>query len=345
MEEEIRLAIEKTISGESLEEDEAKRVALGILSEDINDILISALLVSLKAKGESPEEIEGFASAMLEVRVPVDVEIDRLVDTCGTGGDKKRTFNISTAAGIIAAACGVPIAKHGNRSVSSGCGSADVLEELGVNINLGPLEVADCIRNVGIGFMFAPAFHPAMRRVMQVRKSLGFPTIFNILGPLSNPARVRRQVLGVNKREMGSVIAEALRGLGCVRAFILHGLDGMDEFTLCDKTIVCEIGPSGVSEYELSPESMGLKRRDPSELTGGNAKENARIICEILGGKEGAPLEAAVANAAFALLAGGVTKTLEEGIERAKLAVESGKASIVLQNLIEFSRSCSSHVS
>ena len=341
----LKEALEKLASGRHLEREEARRAALDILSGEVPESLIGGLLVALKCNGETAEEIAGFAQGMREVKVAISPRAGMLVDTCGTGGDGKGTFNISTAAGIIAAACGVPVAKHGNRGVSSGCGSADVFEALGVDIQMAPERVSECIERVGMGFMFAPGFHPATKRVMGARKALGVPTIFNILGPLTNPAGARAQVVGVNRRELVGLMGRVLVELGCERGFVLHGTDGMDEFTLSARTLVCEVDSGSVSEYELAPEDLGLSRCAASELTGGSAGENAAIVREVLAGRGGPRLDVCVANAGFAVLAGGEAGSLQDGVRAARLAVETGGAARVLDRLVEFSRNGGNGVS
>jgi anthranilate synthase/phosphoribosyltransferase len=335
--EELRDALGKLAAGGHLDRYEARHAALAMLAGDAPDAVIAAILIALKVNGETGEEIAGFAEAMREVKVSLSPKAERLVDTCGTGGDGMRTFNISTTAGIIAAACGVSVAKHGNRSVSSRCGSADVLEALGVDIGMSPDRVCECIDSVGIGFMFAPAFHPAMKRVMETRKQLAMPTIFNILGPLVNPAGARAQVLGVNRADLVPVVGRVLAELGCERGFVLHGMDGMDEFTLTRETAVCEVRSGSALGYVLTPEDLGLSRRSPELFAGGNVRENARITREVIAGREGPHLEMSVANAAFAIIAGGASESLREGLAMARSAVEEGRAARVLERLIEFS--------
>lgn len=330
-------AIDKLAAGGHLDRDEARRAAETILGSEVPDAAIAGLLVALKCRGETVEEIAGFSEGMRSACLSISPDVGTLVDTCGTGGDGRGTFNISTTAGIIAAACGVSVAKHGNRGISSRCGSADVLEALGVDIAMEPEEVRRCIEEVGIGFMFAPAFHPAMKRVMDARKALGVPTIFNILGPLGNPAGARRQVLGVNRRELLDLMGGVLRELGCEKAFVLHGADGMDEFTLTDETMVCEVGGGSVREYALAPEDLGLPRCTLEDLAGGDAVEGAGIVRDVLAGNGGPRLDISIANASFALVAGGASGSLAEGVEAARRAVESGEAALVLERLVEFS--------
>lgn len=333
----LRETVLKVARREDLGRDEARRAALALLGGEVPDSVMGGLLVGLKTKGETEDEIVGFAQGMREVKVSIAPSVETLVDTCGTGGDRSGTFNISTAAAIITAAAGVPVAKHGNRGVSSGCGSADVLEALGVEIAMKPEDVKACIEEVGIGFMFAPAFHPAMKRVMQTRRDLGVPTIFNILGPLTNPAGARAQVLGVNNIRLLPVMGRALNSLGCARAFVLHGRDGLDEFTLSARTAVCEVDNGNLREYELAPEDLGLSRAEPAEVAGGDAARNAERIREVLLGRQGPALDICLANAAFAIVAGGLAKTPAEGVALARRAVQSGKAQTVLERLVSYS--------
>jgi anthranilate phosphoribosyltransferase len=333
----LRDTIDKVTRGEDLAREEARQAVLAMLGGDVPDSVIGGLLVGLKTKGETEAEITGFAQGMREVKLGIEPEAGTLVDTCGTGGDGSGTFNISTAAAIIAAAAGVPVAKHGNRSVSSRCGSADVLEALGVDIEMGPAAVVECIETIGLGFMFAPAFHPAMKRVMGVRRDLGVPTIFNILGPLTNPAGARAQVLGVNRAELVGLMGHVLCALGCERAFVLYGTEGLDEFSPSSETLVCEINSGLMSEYELEPEDLGLARSRRADLAGGDAEYNAAIIRRVLAGDRGAALDVCVANAAFAIVAGGRAESLTRGLEVAREAVETGEAARLLDRLVSFS--------
>lgn len=332
----FRAVIEKVSRGEDLDSEEARRTALAMFAGEVPDSVIGGLLVGLAAKGETESEIEGFARGMREVKVSVNPNTAKLVDTCGTGGDGSGTFNISTAAAFIAAGAGVPVAKHGNRGVSSGCGSADVLEALGVDIEMGPERVARCIETVGIGFMFAPAFHPAMKHVMGARRALGVPTIFNILGPLTNPAGARAQVLGVNRAELVPLMGRVLSSLGCDRAFVLHGQDGLDEFSLSAPTSVCEVSGDEVKEHVLVPRDIGVEPAPKGALEGSDAAGNASIIRGVLDGEPGPALEVSVANAAFAVVAGEAAASLREGVEKARAAVASGEARRVLDALVSF---------
>jgi anthranilate phosphoribosyltransferase len=331
-------AIEKLLSGRNLDRDESKRAAIEILSGDVPDSVIGGLLVALKACGESANEIAGFVEGMREVEVSIAPRVETLVDTCGTGGDGKGTFNISTTAAFITAACGVPVAKHGNRGVSSGCGSADVLEALGVRVEMEPDQVCACIEQVGIGFMFAPVFHPAMRRVSGARRALGIPTIFNVLGPLVNPAGARSQVVGVNRPELVRTVGNTLNQLGHRKAFVMHGLDGMDEFTLAGETSVCEVESGRLREYVLAPEDLGFERCPAGELEGGDASRNAEITREVLEGSGGPRADVAVANASFAVLAADAAGSLAEAVDMAARAVETGEAARVLERLVDFCR-------
>lgn len=341
----LKDAIEKLAGGEHLGREESRQVALGMLAGEVPDAVIGGLLIGLKTNGETADEIAGFAEGMREVKVTISPRTSTLVDTCGTGGDRKGTFNISTAAALIAAACGVPVAKHGNRGVSSACGSADVLEALGVDVAMEPEMVRECIERVGIGFMFAPLFHPAMKKVMNARRALGVPTIFNILGPLTNPAGAPAQVLGVGRAGLGPVMAGVLSDLGCERAYVLHGMDGMDEFTLTTGTFVYEVDPTGVRYLELSPEDLGMPRCALEELAGGNPEENARLLRSVLAGERGPRLDVCLANAGFAVAACGAARTVLQGVEMAGEAVASGEAARVLERLVEFSAGGGSDVS
>ena len=328
----------KTVTaGQHIPRGEARATVKTILEGGVTDAVIAGLLVALKMKGESAQEIAGFVEGMRDVQVSIEPRVGSVVDTCGTGGDGKGTFNISTAAALIAAGVGVPVAKHGNRGVSSRCGSADVLKELGVDIEMSPEKVTECIERVGIAFLFAPTFHPAMRRVMEARRSLGMPTIFNILGPLTNPAGARTQVIGVSRRELVDVIGEALCELEAERAFVLHGADGMDEFSLVSETFVCEVRAGEKSTYTMSPEDLGLARCAEGDLAGGDAAENASIVRDVLSGTRGARADICVANAAFALVAGGKAKGPVEGALLARRALESGAAMRKLEMLAGFS--------
>lgn len=329
--------LEKVLNGNDLDQDEAYSSMAFIMEGNANDCQISAFLTALKIKGETAQEISGFSRAMLEKALKVKSRHKNLVDTCGTGGDGLYTFNISTTAAFIAAGAEVPIAKHGNRSVSSKSGSADVLEELGVNINLECGEVSDCLDNVGIGFIFAPRAHTAMKYVARARKDMGIRTVFNILGPITNPALASGRVLGVFDKNLIEVMINTLKNLGVERAFVVNSEEGLDEFSVSGKNSVAELRNGRVTRYILEPEELGFKKSRVSDLTGGDRKENAKILMNILTGKEkGAKMDSAVMNAAAAIVSGKKAECLKEGLEIARASIESGKAHEKLIKLIEF---------
>jgi len=331
-------AIARVTRGEELTREEARRVMERIMAGEATDAQIASLLTAIKMRGETAEEIAGFAQAMRQAASNIRPNVSPLVDTCGTGGDGQGTFNISTAAAFIAAGAGVYVAKHGNRCVSSSCGSADVLEALGVKIDMEPEKVKACIEDVGIGFLFAPRFHPAMRHVMRARREMGIPTAFNILGPLTNPAGADAQVLGVGSREKAPLVARALAEIGVRRAMVVHGEDGMDEITLTSPTLVWEVEEGEVREARLDPRELGLQGAAREDLRGGDAEENARIIREeVLAGRGGPRREVALLNAAAAIMVAGKAGGLKEGLEMAAVSVDSGAALRKLQELVEYS--------
>src|SRR5215210_902829 len=291
----------------------------------------AALLTALRVRGESVSEIVGFARAMRRFAARVEAPED-VVDTCGTGGDAKGTINVSTAAAFVARGAGVTIAKHGNRAATSQAGSADVLEALGADIELGPEQVSRCIEESGIGFMFARTHHPAMRFVAPVRAELP-------LGPLTNPAGARRQVVGVFGGAYVRPVAEALRDLGAEKALVVHGMDGMDEITVSEKTLVAEVGEGDVEEYEISPEDFGLARHAPDGLLGGDAHLNARILRDVLAGEEGgAARDVVLLNAGAAVYVSGRAKTVEEGVRQAEESISSGAATRALEDFVHTTR-------
>jgi anthranilate phosphoribosyltransferase len=285
-------------------------------------------------KRESADEITGAAMAMRERVTPLDVDRQRLVDTCGTGGDGRGTFNISTMAAIVAAGAGANVAKHGNRAVSSSCGSADLLAELGVNIDLDAQQMSRVLRKTGIAFLFAPKLHPAMSAVAGVRKELGLRTIFNVLGPLTNPAFARRQVLGVYSEELVEVIGRVLAALGTDHALVVHSRDGLDEISISAPTHVCEVRGVELRSYEVDNETFGVKRHSIEAIAGGDAKTNARIGREILDGRENAAHDVVVANAGAALYVGGAAPSLRDGAEIARQSIRSRKARLKLDELV-----------
>ncbi len=334
----IAAAIKRTMSGQNLTRDEMHQVFSDVMDGRATDVQKSALLVALRMKGETPAEITGAAMAMRERVTPLDVDRDRLVDTCGTGGDGRGTFNISTVAAIVAAAAGANVAKHGNRAVSSSCGSADVLAELGVNIDLQVEAMARVLRRVGISFLFAPKLHPAMGAVAAVRRELGVRTIFNVLGPLTNPAFARRQVLGVYSDELVEVVADVLVALGAIHAMVVHSRDGMDEISVSAKTHVAEVHEGKVKSYEVSPDDFGVGTHDVKTLAGGDVRMNAQIARDILSGRPGGGQDVVAANAGAALYVAGEARTLREGAAMARAAIVDGRAMDKLQELIEETR-------
>lgn len=300
---------------------------------------ISALIVALRMKGESVEEMTGLVEAMQAAAVPVPIEErGRLVDIVGTGGDRAATFNISTTAALIAAGAGAVVAKHGNRAASSRCGSADVLEGLGMNIDLEPDAMATLVTEERFGFFFAPLYHPAMRHAVPVRRALGIPTVFNVLGPLANPAGARRHAVGVASREMGERMIRVLASLGAESAFVVHGADGLDEVTTTGPTYILRLRDGEVTHAELTPEDFGIERSRASELVGGDVDQNVAILTRILAGHHGPTRDAAVINAAVGLVAAGVADGFAEGVTAAAAAIDSGAASDVLARVVERSR-------
>ena len=332
----LRGAIAKVAAGKSLSQEEAAEAFDLVMSGAATPVQIGALLMGLRARGETVEEIAGAARAMrakvLTVRAP-----EGAIDTCGTGGDGKGTFNISTCAAFVVAGAGVPVAKHGNRAISSRSGSADVLKELGVNIEASPETISRCIAECGLGFMFAPAHHAAMRHVAQVRTELGTRTIFNLLGPLANPAGAKYQIVGVFGKEWVEPIAQVLALLGTVRAWVVHGSDGLDELTTTGISDVALVDAGKVSTFRISPRNAGLPDARPEDLTGGNAVENAAHIRALLGGLRGPLRDIVLLNAAAALLVAGKAKTLREGVALASESIDSGKALAVLEALARLS--------
>ncbi len=321
--------ITKIVERENLSFEQSRELFNLIMEGNLSDVQTAAILVSLRMKGETDGEIAGAASVMREKsrKVPLSEELRRrIVDTCGTGGDLKGTFNVSTATALVVASCGVPVAKHGNRSVSSRCGSADVLEAFGVKIELEPEQVARCIEITNFGFMFAPKFHPAMAFVARTRKELGIRTIFNILGPLTNPAGALKHLLGVYDGGLTEKIAKVLLRLGVERAFIVHGEDGTDEITVCDATKVTEVSGGQIKSYTVYPEDFGFNRAKFEDIEGGKTvQENVDILKEVLTGRDRSPKrDMLVINSAFALLSAGVVKDVNEGLNLALQSVEAG---------------------
>jgi anthranilate phosphoribosyltransferase len=335
----IQQALQQVLDGRDLTRDEAREVMGQIMAGDATPAQIGGFLVALRAKGETAEEIAGCAEAMRAHALAVHPRRDDLVDTAGTGGDGAHTINISTAAALVAAAAGAAVAKHGNRAVSSACGSADVLEALGFALELEPPRIAESIDELGFGFLFAPLHHPAMRHAAPVRKELATRTVFNVLGPLTNPAGARAQVVGVYSRELVRTIAEVLATLGARRAFVVHGAGGIDELSPVGENLVAEVVDGAVRERTLDPEAdLGLPRCDLAELRGGAPNENAAAVREVFDGADGGRRNAILLNAAGAIAAAGHAEDLREGLELAREAVDSGAASARLEQLIAFSR-------
>ena len=330
--------LEKVIGGNDLSLSEAQGLMKTLMSGELPEANIAALLVALRIKGETASEIAGFAAAMREKSIAISPERDGLVDTCGTGGDGNNTFNISTATALVAAAMGIGVAKHGNRAISSRCGSADVLEELGINLDLKPEHVSELIDRLGLGFLFAPALHPAMRHAAPIRKKLGIRTVFNLLGPLTNPAGVKRQLIGVYSEELAEKLCRVLQLLGSTMAFVVHGADGGDEVSITGATTVCALADGKISRYTFTPEEAGLERVSAAQIAGGTPAENAAIIERILTGAGGAATSAVLINAGFVAILAGLSADVSAGVRLAAEAIESGKTTALLRRFRELSR-------
>jgi anthranilate phosphoribosyltransferase len=325
------------VEGEDLSEDQAHDAMSIIMGGRATEAQIAGFLVALRMKGETVPEITGCARAMREAATHIDVgELD-VVDTCGTGGTHKGTFNVSTASAIVTAGAGVPVAKHGNRGASSSFGSADVLQALGVNIECEPPVVERCIREAGIGFLFAPVLHQAMRYAIGPRRELAVRTVFNILGPLTNPAGARRQVLGVFAEALVEPIAGVLRNLGAERAMVVHSADGMDEISLCEETFVARVDAGDIARERVAPEDFGFQRAERDALTAGSAAQSADVIRSVLAGQAGPPREMVLLNAGAAVYVGGAAENLQEGAEAAAESIDSGRAEQALERLVVLS--------
>lgn len=334
----IEMAIQKLLEKENLTAQMTYDSMSEIMRGEVSPIKIATFLTAFRMKGETAEEILGASRVVREKATPVDIAGSDFVDTCGTGGDGAHTFNISTTAMFIAAACGVKIAKHGNRAITSKSGAADVLEALGARIDLTPKAVSDCMNHIGIGFMFAPHFHASFKYAMPVRKELGFKTVFNILGPLANPAKAKRQLLGVYDQRLVLKMAEVLHQLGTEQAMVVHGEDGLDEITLTGKTYVAELKDGKLREYEIRPQDFGFDVCQKEDLFGGTPDENARMTREILGGKGGAKRDIAVLNAGAAIYVGQRAESFAAGVEKARKAVESKAAMTMLERFVACTR-------
>jgi len=333
----LKSIIARIVEGQDLSEEEAHGAMGLIMSGRVSEAQIAGFLVALRMKGETVAEITGCALAMREAATGIDAGDLPVVDTCGTGGDRKGTFNISTAAAIVAAGAGVPVAKHGNRSVSSGSGSADVLEALGVNIDAGPELVQRCLQEVGMGFLFAPLLHGAMKHAIAPRRALGVQTVFNILGPLTNPAGAKRQLLGIFSESLVEKIAGVLQRLGVQKAMVVHSADGMDEISVCGETLVAEVDPSGIEITTISPEALGVPRAELAALTVKDAADSAAAIRRVLEGEQGPRRDIVALNAGAAIYVGGRTPTLQEGLGAARDSIDSGRAARKLDDLVKVS--------
>lgn len=330
--------LEKLARREDLTTEEAAAAMRDVMEGRAAAAPLGALLSALVVKGERPAEIVGFARTMREHAVKLSAPAGDVFDTCGTGGDRSGTFNISSAAALVVAACGTKVAKHGNRSVSSRCGSADVFEQLGVNIAAPPAVVERSLHEANIAFFFAPTFHPSMKHAAQTRRELGIRTAFNLLGPLTNPAGARRQIVGVPRPELGDLLARALLMLGSERAWVVHGVDGIDEISTTGYTKVLEVRGGTVNAFYIHPAEFGLPKAAASELQGGDASQNAAIVRSVVGGAKGAARDVVLFNAGAALFIAGHAGTVREGIARAAQAIDSGAAAATLDKMVRSSQ-------
>lgn len=329
----IQEAIGCLVDGKDLSQDEAYEIATEIMNGKTTDAQIGAFLISLRLKGETIDEITGFVKAMREKAIAVSCPKDFLVDTCGTGGDRSGTFNVSTLSGFVAAGAGCRIAKHGNRSVSSHCGSADLFVELGIKIDITPEQISQCITENGIGFLFAPLLHKAMKYAIGPRREIGARTIFNILGPLTNPAGAKRQLLGVYSPSLTEPLADTLKRLGSEHVMVVHGEDGLDEITITSGTQITELIDGKTKNYTIAPEDFGLKRSSIEAIQGGDPVRNAEIALRILNGESGPNRDMVLLNAGAAIYVAGKAKTIQDGIRLAAESIDSGKAMEKLNTL------------
>jgi anthranilate phosphoribosyltransferase len=354
----IKQAIIKAISHANLSESEMQATMEEMLNGQAPSVLIGSFLTALRMKGETVEEITAAArmargcARRIDVsnhlvnldREEINIDDETILDTCGTGGDGTNTFNISTATALVAAGAGVRVAKHGSRCVSSACGSADVLEQLGVNLDVPPTAVETCIREIGIGFLYEPLFNTAMARIAEVRRQLGFRTLFNLLGPLTNPAGASVQVLGVYDPGLTEKMAGVLKNLGTREAFVFCGEDTLDEISICGPTRMSHLKDQAIRTFDLTPDAFGLPQATPADIRGGSARENAQIIRDILKGEKGPRRDVVLVNAAAAFVAAGLDFDFQAGIQRAAHSIDSGQAAQKLEGLIRFSRSCTPSV-
>jgi anthranilate phosphoribosyltransferase len=332
----MKYCISKVIEGKNLTESEARSAMQAIMSGEATSAQTASFLTALRLKGETVEEITSFARVMREFAVRISPKVKGpLIDTCGTGGDKIKTFNISTAVALVASSAGIPVAKHGNRSVTSKAGSADVFETLGVKIDPEPLKVQQCIEEIGFGFMFAPVFHGAMKYATPVRREIGIRTVFNILGPLTNPAGAQAQILGVYDRGLTETLAKVLGGLGVRHAMVVHGLDGLDEISNVGKTQISELKNGEVRTYVVKPEDFGFNLAKPEEICGYDKEENAILLIKLLRGEDGPRRDLVLMNSAAAMIVGGKASDFKEGVKIAKESIDSGNAYEKLRALIK----------
>ncbi len=334
----IQEGLRKIISRQDLDEREMAGIMSQIMGGQLTDAQIGAFMAALATKGETFAELAGAARAMRRKAARIQVTAETVVDTCGTGGSGSKTFNISTTAAFVVAGCGVTVAKHGNRSVSSQCGSADLLEALGVRLDVVPEIVEEAIQELGIGFLFAPVFHGAMKHAARARKEVAIRSIFNMLGPLTNPAGANCQVLGVYAPELTEMFAQALQLLGVRRAFVVHGHDGLDEITVCAPTRITELDRGAIRTYDMTPEQLIGRKAATEELKGGDPQRNVEITREILEGQKSSRRDVVVVNAAAALVAAGVAEDIQEGVSRAEASIDEGAAARKLEALVRFTQ-------
>jgi anthranilate phosphoribosyltransferase len=332
----IKAVLGTLVEAKNLKEEEARQVMGEIMEGKATPAQIASFLTALKMKGETVAEITGFARAMLEKVDAFSIKTDTLVDTCGTGGDSLNTFNISTVVALLVAGTGLTVAKHGNRALSSKCGSADVLEALGVKLTIPKEKVKECLEEIGIGFLFAPCCHPAMKYALAPRQEMGMRTVFNILGPLINPLRANVRLMGVHSSSLTEPLARVLKNLGVRRAFVVWGEDGLDEISINTKTRITELKDGKIKTYYIRPEDFAMARASLQEIRGGDREKNTRILKDILAGEKGAKRDIVLINAAACLVAAGQAKSFKEGIEIAKDSIDSGRAKEKLQSLISF---------
>lgn len=330
--------LKRIIDGNDLSESQMSEMMTEILSGTVTDAQIGAMMAALSTKGETFAELAGAARAMRRKAIRIDVPAANIVDTCGTGGDFSNTFNISTTTAFVVAGCGAVVAKHGNRSATSKCGSADLLEALGVNLKVSPEVVEEAVAEIGIGFLFAPLFHGAMKYAANARKEIGLRSIFNMLGPLTNPAAANCQLLGVYAPKLTEMFAEALKLLGTKRAFVVHGHDGLDEISVCAPTRISELRDGVIRTYDISPEQFFERTANSTDLMGGTSEKNADITRKILSGETGPRRNVVLLNAAAALTAAGMAENFKDGMELAAASIDQGKASRKLEELVEFTR-------